>query len=264
MKNIFKWTAIGILDGAFLGIIYNTFIRFSLLDAILWIPAYLIEIFIRAFIWTPRGEQGFELMVISMMLAWPLLGGIFGFCYGAWKNHININIMPEQDDSSGPDQSQKPYHPILRFLMSHKQWSFLIAVIVMAVIYFSSHQITLMRDRNYLLHRVDHKEVAAACIEILSRPETLKLQYMVQFDGSDPKLPEAIRKMHAKMVFIGPHNIEINETNFSCSLHFGQNYETHESYDLYYREGMNRTLVYSIPKNTLKVPLTEPTPYGGL
>jgi len=151
----------------------------------------------------------------------------------------------------GPDETVDSPQRMLHFARSHKQLLVAFIVLVLAVGYCLWEEMRLSKDRDFFLHHVDHEGVAEACLGILSKPEQDRWTQVGLYLGSDPKLPEAIRRLDPEAVSIHVDDIAITKTprHFYNRLEFTQNKTNPTRYDLSYVEGprgLRTTCLYSI------------------
>jgi len=140
---------------------------------------------------------------------------------------------------------------LLRLGKAHRLISAVIGVVVLVSGYCVWQEVVLSRDRDFFLHHVDHKAVAEACFDILSKPETERWQQVALYLGADSRLPEAIRRLDPKAVSIHVDEISITKTprHFYNCLTFRQDRSDTNRYDLVYEEGPSsprETCVYTM------------------
>ena len=219
--------------------------------SLLCLPASLLCQAIRALGLAPHGDAGFVLIPISMVLQWTILGFLYGL-YRRWQVARKRTALSRQRETGpGPDETADSPQRVLHFARSHKQLLVAFFVLVLAIGYCLWEEMLLSKDRDFFLHHVDHKGVAEACLDILSKAEADRWTQVGLYLGPDPRLPEAIRRLDPEAVSIHVDDIAITKTprHFYNCLEFARNRTNPTRYDLFYVEGprgVRTTCVYSI------------------
>lgn len=259
MRRTIIWTLLGTLFGFYMMLFgTNMFDRYPLINETLWLPLALVlkvvTLISDTLNLTPSGEAGFILIPIAMVLQWTLIGMLCGVSrtwFLKWqKAKISHENSAENSMDMQHDQSVRRSR-LGVFLRTRKTLSCVIALLIVTLFYCALEEVLLLRDRDFFLHHVDHQAVAQACLGILSKPEKERWQMVDLYFGSDPRLPEAIRRVNPKRTSIHVYEISITKTNrpFLNALEFSQDRSDPTLFRLVYCEGARgskETLLYTI------------------
>jgi hypothetical protein len=105
---------------------------------------------------------------------------------------------------------------------------------------------TLASSRRFLLKRADHRAVATACLDLLTKPEYQPLMGDYP-SGSDPRLPAAIREVKAFWLSVHTNSILIMKTggHYHMGFIFRPSASDSNRYELVFRE--EREFEHDIP-----------------
>ena len=252
--RVLLWTVAGTVLGC-VGVLplADLLERYPLINAMVFFPGSTLGKALLATGLAPHGEEGFIVILIAMVAQWTILGFLAGVYRQWWLGRVATGRRRSAESGQGAEWTPGGGPRLFEFVRAHKHWTAAAVVLLAAVGYCLWQEVLYARDREFFLRHVDHKAVAEACLEVLAKManQTSFREQVGCFSGTDPRFPEAIRKLEPKAVAVHCDEVSITKTPrpfWNClTLKRDRTQPTH--YDLVYEEGCSyprQTKLYSI------------------
>ena len=183
----------------------------------------------------PHGDAGFIMIPICMVAEWAVAGFLFGIGQSVYLHNKGRRRSSEVTHKG---RSRKPL---------------LYALLIIALGvggYLLQQEARIAMDRKYFLEKVNYKEFADTCLEMVVNPDKYGLS-LGNCKADDPKLPEAIRRIKAST--LSYHGYEVRISNFYFQgLAFSHNMKDATRYNVVFESNYREPVpLYSLHSTNL-------------
>lgn len=195
--RLLVWTLVGMLAGFCFIPLTSFFERYHAIGSVLNVLMLPAQGMFAAWVSLgigPHGDAGFIMIFVFMIAEWALAGFLFGIGRIWYLRRMGR-------DELTPARTSK-----------RKRLLYVAAVLALVVGgYCAWQEVLIAKDRNFFLSQVNYEEFAEASLDLVVSPDKYGLS-LGKCKGTDPNLPEAIRKLNA--ADLSYHGYMVRVSNF--------------------------------------------------
>lgn len=151
----------------------------------------------------PHGEEGLAVLRDFAIGMWPVYALLLGLLV-EWR----LRRQKATEAYEQPVVGKAPFKRAGLFIKRHLLLSVTSALVAGVGGYCIAQEVTLARDADFFLHRIDRQAVVEACRDVAVSPSKYSLS-QGEVAGNDPRLPKAIRDLNASAVTAYPGGVDI-------------------------------------------------------
>ena len=235
MLRLVAWTVVGTVAGFCFMPLISFLERYQAISSVLnvlMLPAQGMFAAWVSFGFGPRGDAGFIMIFVFIVVEWALAGLVFGVGRTIYLSRTRRSEM------TAPIPKRKKL-----------LYAALLLVLVVGG-YCVGQEVLIARDCTFFLQQVDYNEFAEASLDLLVNPDKYGLA-LGRCNGTDSKLPEAIRKL--KTANLDYHGYTVRVCNFYFQgLAFSHSMKEPTRYEVVFERNYREpVLLYSMQSTNL-------------